>query len=123
MKLDVQFMNALALHSRKVHAHLKYQRSSKRRHVFFSFNLAHIGWDQILLHSMDRCFNRHVLFHSPDRRFERELCVSRCPKLCIKGQAIHPRSLEVARVIIGSRIFSRKPETRNKNKRRERSDQ
>src|SRR6516164_1987198 len=32
MKLDVQFMNALALHSRKVHAHLKYQRSSKRRH-------------------------------------------------------------------------------------------
>jgi hypothetical protein len=44
------------------------------RHVFFSYNLAHVGGSQqILFHFTDRCFNRHVLFHSPDRRFEREL--------------------------------------------------
>jgi hypothetical protein len=43
------------------------------RHVFFSYNLAHVGGHQILFHSIDRCFNRHVLFHSPDRRVERSL--------------------------------------------------
>ena len=39
-------------------------------------------------------------------RHARDCNVSRCPKLYIKGKAIHPRSLEVARVIIGLRNFS-----------------
>jgi hypothetical protein len=36
--------------------------------------------------------------HPPDCK--RRKRVSRCPKLYIKGKAIHPRSLEVARVIV-----------------------